>query len=74
MDEFQQPERPLVDVLFSVDDSGSMSEEQQNLANNFSSFINAASSLDTDYHIGVIAPILKAIGEVNSTPAVIHFG
>jgi hypothetical protein len=31
-----------------------MSEEQQNLANNFSSFIDAASSLDTDYHIGVV--------------------
>lgn len=54
VDDFQQPERPLVDVIFSVDDSGSMSEEQQNLANNFSSFINSASSLDTDYHIGVV--------------------
>lgn len=53
-DEFQQPQRPLVDVLFSVDDSGSMSEEQSNLASNFSSFINSASSLDTDYHIGVV--------------------
>ena len=54
LDQFQQPERPLVDVLLAVDDSGSMSEEQQNLANNFSSFINAASALDTDYHIGVV--------------------
>ncbi len=53
-DEFQQPERPLVDVLFAVDDSGSMSEEQNNLASNFSFFIDSASTLDTDYHIGVV--------------------
>ncbi|MBJ80907.1 MAG: hypothetical protein CMH60_06270, partial [Myxococcales bacterium] len=53
-DGFQQPERPMVDVLWAVDDSGSMSDEQQDLANNFSSFISTASSLDTDYHIGVV--------------------
>ncbi|MDP7040122.1 MAG: choice-of-anchor D domain-containing protein, partial [Myxococcota bacterium] len=53
-DAFQQPERPMVDVLWSVDDSGSMSDEQQDLANNFSSFISSAVSLNTDYHIGVV--------------------
>ncbi|MCK5688087.1 choice-of-anchor D domain-containing protein, partial [Myxococcota bacterium] len=53
-DDFQQPERPKVDVLWSVDDSGSMSDEQDNLANNFGSFIDTALSLDTDYHIGVV--------------------
>ena len=53
-DSFTQPLRPKVDVLWAVDDSGSMSEEQNSLATNFSSFIDSATSLDTDYHIGVI--------------------
>ncbi|MEC9466695.1 MAG: choice-of-anchor D domain-containing protein, partial [Myxococcota bacterium] len=54
LDEFQQPLRPMVDVLWAIDDSGSMSEEQQNLANNFENFIDTATSLDTDYHMGVV--------------------
>lgn len=53
-DSFTQPLRPKVDVLWAVDDSGSMSEEQNSLATNFSAFIDSATSLDTDYHIGVI--------------------
>ncbi len=53
-DAFQQPTRPQVDVLFAVDDSGSMSEEQNNLASNFDAFIDTAVELDTDYHLGVI--------------------
>ncbi len=52
-DSFHQPERPKVDVLWVVDDSGSMQDEQTNLANNFAAFINSTSTLDTDYHIGV---------------------
>jgi hypothetical protein len=53
-DTFIQPARPMVDVLWTVDDSGSMSDDQQNLANNFDGFIDSALGLDTDYHIGVV--------------------
>ncbi len=54
-DTYQQPQRPTVDVLWVIDDSGSMGDEQDDLANNFDSFIATAVSLDTDYHIGVVA-------------------
>ncbi|MBI5508611.1 MAG: choice-of-anchor D domain-containing protein [Deltaproteobacteria bacterium] len=52
-DQFPQPLRPKVDVLWVVDDSGSMSDDQENLANNFDAFISRAVSLNADYHIGV---------------------
>jgi hypothetical protein len=43
------------DILFVVDDSGSMSEEQANLATNLGAFINRLASLpiEDDYQIGV---------------------
>jgi len=54
-DVFHQPDKVKSDVLFVVDNSGSMGEEQDALADNFSSFIQYAITLDVDYHIGVIA-------------------
>jgi hypothetical protein len=42
-----------VDVLFVVDDSGSMGEEQSNLASNFSQFISEASTWQNNYNVGV---------------------
>jgi len=54
-DVFHQPTEVKSDVLFVVDNSGSMGEEQGALASNFSSFIQYATTLDVDYHIGVIA-------------------
>ncbi|MBN1945454.1 MAG: choice-of-anchor D domain-containing protein [Bradymonadales bacterium] len=53
-DTFQQISGRKVDVLFVVDNSGSMSEEQSNLANNFSAFIDEAAAWDSDYQLGVI--------------------
>ena len=43
-----------VDVLFVVDDSGSMSEDQENLATNFDSFLAAATTWGVDFHLGVV--------------------
>ena len=54
-DLFHQPDQVKSDVLFVVDNSGSMGWVQAELADNFSSFINWAQTLDVDYHIGVIA-------------------
>ncbi len=51
--------RPQVDILFVVDDSGSMTQHQQNLSNGMSTFIqglNTSSFLD--YHFGVITTSL----------------
>ncbi|MCK6510102.1 hypothetical protein L6R29_09065, partial [Myxococcota bacterium] len=52
-DIFNQNSTPTADILFVVDDSCSMGEEQQSLANNFRTFINWAIRLSVDYHIGV---------------------
>jgi hypothetical protein len=54
IDRFEQADEPMVDVLWVVDDSGSMSEEQTNLANNFGEFIRfATQELNVDFHIAV---------------------
>ena len=52
-DVFVQRERPAIDILFVVDNSGSMQAEQTNLAQNFSAFIAFTTTLDVDYHIGI---------------------
>ncbi|MBN2359145.1 MAG: choice-of-anchor D domain-containing protein, partial [Deltaproteobacteria bacterium] len=53
IDVYVQRERPTIDILFVVDNSGSMQQEQQSLAQNFTAFIQFTSELDIDYHIGV---------------------
>ncbi|MBW2704110.1 MAG: choice-of-anchor D domain-containing protein [Deltaproteobacteria bacterium] len=64
-DVFAQLQEPMVDILWVIDNSGSMGPQQQALAANFSTFINWAVTLDTDFHLGVIS------SEINSpeTPA-----
>jgi len=49
------PDKVSTDILFVVDDSGSMSEEQANLAANLDAFIDtlAASPVENDFRIGV---------------------
>lgn len=54
LDVFEQALRSAADILLVVDNSGSMSEEQTNLANNFESFINVMVLNDADWQIGVI--------------------
>ncbi len=58
VDEFVQAEGQMVDVLFVVDNSGSMSDDQENLAQNFTSFVQAGDLLNpnspVDFHMGVI--------------------
>lgn len=43
------------DILFVVDNSGSMADEQENLAANFSFFINQIAGGDSDYRIAVVS-------------------
>lgn len=52
-DVFDQFNDPKVDVLWVVDDSGSMDPFQQELANNFDQFFTASDVSSADYHIGV---------------------
>jgi hypothetical protein len=44
-----------IDILFVVDNSGSMSNEQNNLGNSFESFISNFTQRNLDFHIGVIS-------------------
>jgi hypothetical protein len=53
-DVFTQPVEDRADVLFVVDNSESMDEEQTALADNFNHFINWAINQDADFQIGVI--------------------
>ena len=52
-DRFVQEAEDKVDVLFVVDNSGSMMEEQQSLGQNFAAFLSAAQGQGVDYHIAV---------------------
>jgi hypothetical protein len=54
VDTFEQVSGRDVDVLFVIDNSGSMSEEQANLANNFGNFINAARTWAAEFQIGIV--------------------
>ena len=53
VDSFSQSLSREVDVLFIIDDSCSMNDEQQDLARNFGSFISTARSWMVDFQIGV---------------------
>lgn len=53
-DRFTQLETPEVDILFVIDNSCSMSEEQASLTQNFASFIQFADAQALDYRIAVI--------------------
>jgi len=53
-DEYIQKSGQDVDILFVVDNSGSMGEEQNNLSKNFSDFIAEAGTWQNDYHVGVV--------------------
>ena len=52
-DRFIQTPPTVVDVLFVIDDSGSMDDEQDQLADNFPSFFNWFLGSGVDYHVGV---------------------
>lgn len=52
-DTFIQRSQAIVDVLFIVDNSGSMMDEQQNLGGNFTAFLTHANAARADYQIAV---------------------
>lgn len=62
-DVFTQLPSPRADVLFVVDNSCSMSEEQRNLGNNLSSFLAFAQSEGIDYQIAVTTTDVGSSGE-----------
>jgi hypothetical protein len=76
-DLFQQDTAEASDILFVVDNSGSMVEEQQALADNFDVFIQYLVDTPLDYHIGVVTlddPEDPPIGVLHGTPNVLDPG
>ena len=53
-EEFLQRTAVASDILFLVDDSGSMADEQDNLIANFSYFAQFIFDSDVDFHLGVV--------------------
>ncbi|MFO0722570.1 MAG: vWA domain-containing protein [Myxococcota bacterium] len=55
------------DILFIVDNSASMADEQENLAQNFQAFIEALAAIKTgDYQIGIVTTDLDSVGNERS--------
>ena len=65
IDVFTQLAEPKVDVLWVVDNSGSMGEEQDNLSNNFNQFMIEAQTMDVDYQIGVITTEIQEASDAS---------
>ncbi|MGQ0503712.1 MAG: choice-of-anchor D domain-containing protein [Myxococcaceae bacterium] len=62
-DVFEIRSEEKVDVLFVVDNSGSMDEEQKGLANNFNAFVEGAVASGIDYRIAVTTTGIDAIDD-----------
>jgi hypothetical protein len=75
VDVFQQTSASMVDILWVVDNSSSMADEQQALSENFSHFYEYLESNPIDYHIGVISTDVynpNHAGRLLGEPAYIH--
>ena len=63
------PDAVQTDILFVIDDSLSMAEEQANLRDNLGAFVDAlvASSVQNDFRIGVTSSSVEAFGATATT-------
>ncbi len=57
-----------VDILFVIDNSGSMAEEQARLARNFPTFIGKLAEMNADYRIGITTTDVAHPGCKQATP------
>jgi len=60
-----------VDILFVIDDSGSMADKQTNLRDNFPNFINVLNTIQgglPDIHLGVVSSDVGTKGEDDAAP------
>lgn len=76
-DKWTQATHPKIDILWTIDCSGSMQEEQDRLAANFDTFINMAVTWHADLHIAVTSCDIVAAnmkGKFQGSPTVIKFG
>ncbi len=72
VDTYTQQAASKIDVLWVVDNSGSMAPRQENLAKNFQAFINEFSANSVDYRIGITTTdIFKEAGKFVGNPKVL---
>ncbi len=72
VDSWAQQSASKVDVLWVVDNSGSMLEEQENLARNFQSFIELFTRGEIDYRIAVTTTdVLNDKGNFKGSPRIL---
>ncbi len=55
IDTFQQTPNPMVDILWVVDNSGTMSDERAQLGEKFDQFMAKLLESGADYHIGIVS-------------------
>ncbi|MEQ8985456.1 MAG: choice-of-anchor D domain-containing protein, partial [Deltaproteobacteria bacterium] len=63
IDEFEQLGTPKVDIMFVIDNSCSMSQEQDAIATNFQAFIQFAQAQALDYQLAVTTTDVTTSGE-----------
>ena len=61
---WQQEEIPILDVLWVIDNSGSMNQFQTNLSTNISSFMHAFAATGADYNMAVITTDSYTFGTI----------
>ncbi len=59
-----QEEIPILDILWVVDDSGSMNRFQTNLSNNIGLFVQAFVATGADYRMAVVTTTYSMIGNI----------
>jgi hypothetical protein len=57
-----QPDNEQVDILFVVDNSGTMAKEQRLLAEGFAAFADELDLADADFHLGVVTTDVDSEG------------
>ncbi len=75
VDDVREPERNKLDVLWVIDNSSSMCQEQANLARNFQAFADSLAELDVDIRLGVVTTDVtdpEQSGRLQNTPAGSH--
>ena len=71
VDQYLQEGNNATDILFTVDNSCSMSDEQSALAVNFASFLQIVDALDIDYHLGVATTDIGDGGQLQGSVPII---
>ncbi len=67
IDAFEQAGNNWTDVLWVVDNSGSMDAEQESMATNFGAFMGIVESIDMDYHLAVVTTDNASFQEADGT-------